>query len=196
MKRLSYFELLTSNGDETRMTLPLSALSFSIMTIAKLSRETKIENGKQVQKFNRVEDLVKFGKPALMTYLSQYCRYDELSTITQEIEEKLAKLGLKLEGSDFTTGDVSVSCLNLSASTRNLLSKLSSKIKTLDDLSILGAKRISNMLTENKLATIMDISIELEKYGLKLEGSPYRINSEKFFPLTEFSEFLGKAKAV
>lgn len=187
----AYYKLLKSKADTDIMSIPISAIGLNERTKALINREIKHENGMVVSKFLTVGDLITFGKTSLQnTFFSRSTRYHDVNDAVLDIEECLAKIGLKLQGSDFTVGDVRVEKLDLIRDSKKLIDKLKCKIKTLDDLVVYGAPKLSRQLEENKLITILEISQALEKFGLKLEYSPYQINQERFFPLNNFMQYL------
>ncbi|MBQ3047760.1 MAG: hypothetical protein IJD48_01950, partial [Clostridia bacterium] len=193
MKKISYYDLLTSDASEEIMNIPTSALKFSRDTAQVLYKDTTIVNGKIYQKFPKVGDLLAYGKTPLMgLFVGRVKTYQELDEVILEIEEKLAKLGLKFKDSEFTVGDVRVKNLKLCPTAQKLINAFSYRIKTLDDLSTFGSTKIANFTGDSAYNAIIDISAALEKYGLKLEGSPYRISMERFFPLDEFSVYLSE----
>lgn len=191
--KYSYYDLLTPNGDEIRMNFPLAALKLSKETNAILFKHTRIVDGKIIEKFPTVRDLVSYGKTPLMGLIAGNTRsYNDLEDIIQEIEEKLARIGLRFKDSDFTVGDVRVDSVDFDKETKKVLEKVKYKVKTLDDLSILGARKLSTYFIDyyKRSLIIKDISKKLELYGLRFEGSDYRINSKNFFNLAEFEMFM------
>ena len=197
--KLSYYDLLSPNGDELRMNLPLSALGFSRETNQILFKHAKIIDGKVIPKFPLVKDLVAYGKTPLMGLItSSVSSYTQLDNTIQEIEEKLARLGLKFKDSEFSVGDVRVCSIDFCKDTKIILEKLKMKIQTLDDLSIFGAKKLSNYFPfyNKKYMVITDISSQLELYGLKFEGSDYRVDKKRFFNLDEFQAYLPQNETI
>jgi len=191
MKKISYYELLSTEASDEIKNIPTSALKFSRNTAQVFFKDTTVIDGKIHQKFPKIGDLLAYGKTPLMgLFVGRVKTYQELDDVILEVEEKLAKLGLKFKDSEFTVGDVRVKNLNLCPTGKKLLSTYSNKIKTLDDLSTFGATKISNFTSDNGYEVIIDISKALEKYGLKLENSPYRISQERFFPLDEFDTYI------
>lgn len=187
----SYYKLLKSKADADIMNIPISAIGLSSKTKELLYLQSKYIKGQIIPQFTTIGDLISFGKESLQTaFFSHNKRFHEVNEAITDIEECLAKMGLKLKGSDFTVGDVRVEKLELIRNAKNVINKLKGNIKTLDDLVAFGAIKLSKYIHQNKLATIYEISQELEKYGLKLEYSTYSINKERFFPLYDYLQFL------
>ena len=194
-KNLYYYPDLTTSATDERINFPIAALGLSSETYGAILNFVVNVNGKYESKFKTVKDLIDYGRSPLMGLLSsKISNYSKLSDIIQEVEDRLAKLGLKLKGSDFTVFDVRVENLNLNKQARAVLEKIKHKVKNLGDLSIVGVEKISKLMDEYNLEALISFYKELEKYGIKMEDSPYRIKPENFFPLDDYYAFLSKAK--
>ena len=150
MKIRSYYELLSSDADDDIKNIPTSSLGFSRTTALVFFKDTTIENGKIKQRFPKVGDLLSYGRARLEgLFVSRVKSYNDLQDVILEVEEKLAKLGLKFSDSEFSVGDVRVNNLQFKPSTQKFINKFSHKIKTLDDLSTFSATKISNFSIDN-----------------------------------------------
>ena len=195
VEKIDYYSLLKTKGDADVLCIPIRALKLP-SSITNYLTTTKIQNPYgRISTLSTIGDLINYGKPSVMALLSsKNMRYEDLREYTYQIEESLAKLGFKMKDSEFTVGDVRVNNLELRKPAANLLSKYNFMIKTLDDLIIIGPNKMYKMMQNTDLATMIDIYKALEKYGLKMEESPYRIKPERFFPLISFASYLPKEK--
>ena len=190
MRESYYYSLLKSTADKEILDMPIEALGIKASVLEELKKLKSVKRGRYEPILSTVGDLVSYGYSELVSYLSiSKPRYDDLREKVYHIEEKLAKLGLKLEGTEFTIGDVRVHELDINNEARNMLEPLKNKIKTLDDVIIHRYDRWL-MYTYRNSNALKSMEEALEKYGLRIEGSPNRIDKSKKFPLDKYAQYL------
>jgi len=138
-------------------------------------------------KFVTVEDVITIDIDSLRNLLYKYLPYQQVDHHLIDLQECLAKLGVKIKNSDFDSFDVSVERLELEKAIKRKLEK-STMIKTIGDLKNYGSNKLKKLLNlgYNEIERIFD---EMEKYGVKLEGSTRKLNSENKFPLTKKAHY-------
>lgn len=170
---------LTSTGREANQELRLIELGYS-EDVDKFLRMNQFKIGNTQKRISTAGDLIRVGKDQIDNGV--YARFDSFRAVDviQEIEEKLARIGLRLEGSSFTADQVRLSLLKLSKLTRDKLSKRTN-IKTLGDAVVYGEKRFVRTFGSGS-DVLKELEAELRLYGLKIEGSAVRIDEKKTFP--------------
>ena len=122
MKVSYYYSLLKTTADKEILSMPLEALGLREPILEELHRLKNISVRGNRSVIASVGDLIRYGYSGLVSYFSiKKPTYDELREKVYHIEERLAKLGLKLEDSDFTIGEVRIT--ELSDSCQNTISK-------------------------------------------------------------------------
>jgi len=186
---MAYYSLLKTKRHEEIMNIPITAIGISESTLKAILNCKKIAvNGVSKSYYQTVGDLVTRGIGELESLLSSLKpRYDVLREWVQEIEEKLARIGLKIEDSEFTIGDIRIKELGLDDETSKFLQSCGKIIKTLDDVIILDyEKLLVHVQRNNAKKQLKKLEQSLEKYGLKIEESNYRLRKYKRFPLTKY----------
>ena len=175
---------LTSTGREENQKMPIFVLGLSQDTID-LLRAYKFRGRRLEGKFLRtVGDLVASGKDDFENYVIAHKNHLAANKIIYDIESKLARIGLKIDGSDFTAGDIKIEDFAMSDQARKAVEKLGDQIKTIGDLTLYNKRKLAKrfgFLGVEAPAFVDDIEDALEVYGLKLEESKRKLNPEKVF---------------
>ena len=188
MKESYYYSLLKSTADKEILNMPLEALGLKSSVLEELRRIKKVSMGENKCLISTIGDLINYGYDELISYFSiTKPAYDDLREKVYHIEEKLAKLGLKLKDSDFSIGDVRVT--ELSKDCQDTINKFGKRHKTLDDVIIFRYGRMAQV-AGFKSAELNNLESELSKYGLKIEGSPTPLDKSLAFPLRPYMRFL------
>ncbi len=183
-KKLRAESLLTSNISEELASVKIDALGLPNKMLDKLkSFEVYNLNTGKTQLFKNIGDLMKMGRNGLMVQLGQRnIRYSEADEIIVTIENKLAKIGLKFEDSDFTVLDVKISELEVSGKAHELLTRLPNHIRNLLDLSIQNKAKLRHKVVENGQGIVSEIERAMEKYGMRFVESSFKLDKNNFFP--------------
>lgn len=195
-RKLREEKLLKTEANEDLKKCLIEALDLSNENL-KIIRKFRSFNsvGKVIKKYNTIGDLLKDGRSGIMATLSKtYMRYNDADALVSEIEQKLAKYGVKFADSDFTVLDVNISELEIGNKAKNFLEKLPSKIKTLSDLYIQNKNRIKSRILNDDRSIIHEIEKAMEKYGVKFLDSKYKLDKNNFFPKARY--FRDKEKII
>lgn len=188
---MAYLSLLKTKSTQPVLNLPLKALKLDPSSLFMLTNARLIaKNGVATPYFQTVNDILSYGKDKLFILLSYKpnARYHDVKETITDLEESLARLGLKFNDTEFTIGDVRVSALDVTKTSMKVLQQMGLADKTLDDLVFNGYFKLTR-ITDDKLV-IKNIEEALEKFGLKLEGSQRVLNKANRFPISPYEEFL------
>lgn len=184
--------ILKSYASEDVLNFYIKYLGLKQGTINYLKKFRKNQNGIIADRFEVVADIINMDFEDFRDVMSLYKNYVEVEQILYDIQENLASLGVKIKNSDFDSYDVSIDKLELNERLKSRLKK-SPMIKTLGDLKNYGSNRLVSLL-DFTYAEINQVVEALEKYGVRLEGSKYKIVKENRFPLTKKAKHLSREK--
>ena len=189
---MKYYSLLKTKekAKPELLDMPIIALGLKPAVFCEIGKYKQAKNGKVDNKFTTIRDLLEYGKNELMGLMAtSKPRYDVLLDNIYHIEERLAKIGLRFNDTEFTIGDVRISELKVNEEAKYLLKRMGwgSKLKTLDDLIVINYEYLENVFKEGDKKTLKKIEKAVGKYGLKVEDSHYRPNKNEFFPLDDFT---------
>ena len=183
-KKLRAEKLLKPTASEDILNLKIELLGIPNEVLSKLKAITSLDpqmNRKPT--FTTIEDLLNAGRAGLLNILFKNgMRYIDADAFVVKVEEKLAKIGLKFEDSEFTVLDVPITELEVSGRARKLLNTLSYKVTNLCDLSIQNKLKLIARCENDGRVIVKEIERAMEKYGVKFVESSYKLDKDKFFP--------------
>lgn len=183
---------LSSKASADILNIPLSELGLTSDVLNVLGKRIVYKNNALRPEFETIGDLLRIGEAGFQDIiLKRKAEIVDLNETYKDVNEKLAKLGLKFYDSDFTAGDVRVSCLQLDGDDKKFIESLKN-IKTIDDLCIYGKRRLETSIAKSKLfVSLKNIEQAVERYGLTIDGFSIRsIKVVKAFPLNDFKFYL------
>ena len=185
-----YYSLLKSTADPEILAMPIEALGLRPAVLNEIQRIKEVRMGVNTPAIKTIGDLIEYGYSGLVSYFSiTKPSYDDLRDKVLHVEEKLARLRLKFEDSDFTIGDVRVK--ELSPSAQKTIASFGRNMKTLDDVIIFRYGRMAQFSYHNS-PELNELEREVRNFGLKIEGSPNPLIKSESFPLRPYAEYLSK----
>lgn len=184
---MKYYSLLKTTGNEQLLNSSIDVLNLSNNDKKIIEKVRVYERGKSKPKFKTIGDLVESGYLSLLSVFSSLnLSYTDVSNLIENIENALARVGLKVKGSEFTIGDVRIQDLNLKKDkSKQFFEKNSRKFKVVDDIIMYGISKW--MAFTNDRDIVDDIRQAIGRIGLKLEGSSLAVDKDDVFPLDNFS---------
>ncbi len=163
------------------MNLPVRYLMLSY-SISKIFNGKTRRGEKIVDEFSTIGDFVNAGYEKISDKIMSNFSIADSVEILQVLQEKLAKFGVKLKGSDFVVEDVRISNLDLTSSAKELLKKTNKEFKTIGDIYVYGAERFFDLcdVPSDKVA-YNELTSAMMQFGLKPEGSKKLENENRLF---------------
>lgn len=197
------FDKLGTSFEEVA-NLPVKYLGLDTNASKLLSEQNIVENGVVSSKFNTLGDIVKFGYKNICNLIESELKYAKFEPeILYDIQYKLAKFALKLNGTEFSVFDIKVQDLGLEQSTIEFVNKVF-KAETLGDIYLVGSKNFNKYFKKHPNPKLQkEILVAMKRFGTHPEKSDEEysdeLDEETYEENEEYSDMmierkLGKAK--